>query len=149
MRGTGQGGGMMLSRPTHLICVWNIDLTASWLKDKTNICSLHRYKYNKKKKKWVHGIGHGDIVLTGDKGVPCAWLMFHCLTASLLLCNCYNRIAHHWAVEDWAENCPGTVILEVVLARGCAKTCFWRLAGTRGLVLLHTNVSTDISSRAL
>lgn len=28
-RGTGQGEGMMLSRPTHLICVWNIDLTAS------------------------------------------------------------------------------------------------------------------------
>lgn len=71
------------------------------------------YRYNNNKKKWVHGIAL-DIVLTGDKGVPCAWLMRHCMRTSLLMCSCQDQIVHHWTIEDLVENCPGTVILGVV-----------------------------------
>lgn len=76
--------------------------------------------------------GHRDIILTGDKGVPCAWLMIDCMRASLLPCSCYNQLSPYWDAEDLLENCPGTGILGTVSARGCAKhTCdIWQ--GRRG-----------------
>lgn len=55
-----------------------------------------------------------DIVLTGDTGVPCAWLLWHCTRALLLLCSCQDQTVHHWAIEDLVKNCSGTVILGVV-----------------------------------